>query len=416
MSLYICNTVAVGLFGIVLSAAFCNIRWDRKNVLWMAAATAAIYLLQAVVYFGIDTTRGQDLYPIHTHLTLAIVLCVLSRQRLWPVISVLTAYLCCQLRRWLALVIVAVLGGGDRMQYIAEMALTVPLLILLLRAAPAVRSVSRYSTAVQCQFGSIPALYYAFDYLTRVYTHLLESGSPVVVEFMPFVCCVAYIIFVVRLSAEQRARTHLEQLQSSLNLQVSQAVREIEDLRESQQKTRAYRHDLRHHLQYLDGCLENGQIDQARKYIRSIDAAIEASRLTVYCENEAANLILSAFASRAEKQDVSLSIHAQLPHVLPIAESDLCVLLSNALENALHACAEQEHSAIVVQTYVQSEKFFLQVVNDCSKPVQFQRGIPVTDRPGHGVGVRSICAIVERYGGLYSFSVQNGHFILRFSL
>ena len=234
MSLYICNTAAVGLFGIVLSAAFCNIRWDRKNVLWMAAATAAIYLLQAVVYFGIDTTRGQYLYPVHTHLTLAIVLCVLSRQRLWPVISVLTAYLCCQLRRWLALVIVAVLGGGDRMQYIAEMALTVPLLILLLRAAPAVRSVSRYSTAVQCQFGSIPALYYAFDYLTRVYTHLLESGSPVVVEFMPFVCCVAYIIFVVRLSAEQRARTHLEQLQSSLNLQVSQAVREIEGLRESQ--------------------------------------------------------------------------------------------------------------------------------------------------------------------------------------
>ena len=68
MSLYICNTVAVGLFGIVLSAAFCNIRWDRKNVLWMAAATAAIYLLQAVVYFGIDTTQGQYLYPIHAYL------------------------------------------------------------------------------------------------------------------------------------------------------------------------------------------------------------------------------------------------------------------------------------------------------------------------------------------------------------
>ena len=290
------------------------------------------------------------------------------------------------------------------------------LLILLLRAAPAVRSVSRYSTAVQCQFGSIPALYYAFDYLTRVYTDLLESGSPVVVEFMPFVCCVAYIIFVVRLSAKQRARTHLEQLQSSLNLQVNQAVREIEGLRESQRKTRAYRHDLRHHLQYLDACLENGQIDQARKYIRSIDAEIEASRLTVYCENEAANLILSAFAARAKNQDVSLSIHAQLPHVLPIAESDLCVLLSNALENALHACAGLEHGSIVVQTYVQSEKFFLQVVNDCPGPVQFNRGVPVTDRPGHGVGVRSICAIVERYGGIYSFSVQNGHFVLRLSL
>ena len=409
--LYACNTVAVGLFGIVLSAAFCNIRWTRRNVCCMVASTLAIFLIQ-----GIDPALGPYLYPLHTHLPLAITLCVLSHERLWPVISVLTAYLCCQLRRWLALVCVWVFSGGDRMQYAVELIVTLPLLLLLLRTAPAVRSVSRYSVTVQCQFGSTPALYYAFDYLTRVYTNLLADGDPAVVEFMPFVCCVAYIIFVVRLSAEQRARTHLEQLQSSLNLQVSQAVREIEGLRESQQKTRAYRHDLRHHLQYLDACLENGQIDQARKYIRSIDAAIEASRLTVYCENEAANLILSAFASRAEKQDVSLSIHAQLPHVLPIAESDLCVLLSNALENALHACAEQEHSAIVVQTYVQSEKFFLQVVNDCSKPVQFQRGIPVTDRPGHGVGVRSICAIVERYGGLYSFSVQNGHFILRLSL
>ena len=415
MSLYICNTVAVGLFGIVLSAAFCNIRWDRKNVLWMAAATAAIYLLQAVVYFGIDTTRGQYLYPIHTHLTLAIVLCVLSRQRLWPVISVLTAYLCCQLRRWLALVIVAVFSGGDRMQYIAEMALTIPLLILLLRAAPAVRSVSRYSTAVQCQFGSIPALYYAFDYLTRVYTDLLESGSPVVVEFMPFVCCVAYLMFLARLSKEQEARAHLEQLQNSLNLQVSQAVREIEALRESQQKTRAYRHDLRHHLQYLSGCLENGQYEQAQRYIHEINAEIEAARVVTYCENEAANLIFSAFAARAEAQGVKFSLRAELPHILPISESDLCVLLSNALENALHACKGADDS-IEVQTYEKNEKFFLQVVNDCREAVRFKDGIPVTDRPGHGICMSSICAIVERYDGLYSFSVREGKFVLRVSL
>lgn len=41
--LYLCNTAAVGLFGIVLSAAFCNIRWDRRNVCYMTAAMAAIF-------------------------------------------------------------------------------------------------------------------------------------------------------------------------------------------------------------------------------------------------------------------------------------------------------------------------------------------------------------------------------------
>ena len=48
--------------------------------------------------------------------------------------------------------------------------------------------------------------------------------------------------------------------------------------------------------------------------------------------------------------------------------------------------------------------------------VRFKDGIPVTDRPGHGIGVSSICAIVERYSGLYSFSVREGEFVLQPSL
>ena len=71
------------------------------------------------------------------------------------------------------------------------------------------------------------------------------------------------------------------------------------------------------------------------------------------------------------------------------------------------------HDSIEVQTYEKNEKFFLQVVNDCREAVRFKDGIPVMDRPGHGTGVSSICALVERYGGLYSFSVREGEFVLR---
>ena len=74
------------------------------------------------------------------------------------------------------------------------------------------------------------------------------------------------------------------------------------------------------------------------------------------------------------------------------------------------------HDSIEVQTYEKDGKFFLQVVNDCREAVRFEDGIPVTDRPGHGTGMSSICAIVERYGGLYSFSVKEGKFVLRVSL
>ena len=302
----LCNSVAVTLFGITLSAAFCNIHWTPKTKKRMLLYTLMIFFLSGIAYLGVDPGFGRYLYPLHTHLPLVLALCSLSHERLWPVISVLTAYLCCQLRRWLALIAVAIFSGGDTMQYAVEIIVTVPLLILLLKAAPAIRSVSQYSRAVQCQFGIVPAVYYAFDYATRVYTDLLFSGSAVVVEFMPFVCSAAYLLFLIHISKEQHARLRLEELKSNLDLQVHQAVREIEALRISQQKTRAYRHDLRHHLQYITACIENEQYEQALQYIHSISEEIEASRVTVYCENEAANLILSSFADRAKAQGIPL--------------------------------------------------------------------------------------------------------------
>ena len=188
------------------------------------------------------------------------------------------------------------------------------------------------------------------DYVTRIYTDLLAQGNQAAVEFMPFVCSVAYIVFVLRVSAEERTRGQLEQTRNNLKLQVGQAVREIEALRTSQQQTRAYRHDLRHHLQYISACIENGRGEQAQEYIQSICSEIEASKVTTYCENEAANLIFSAFAARAEAQGVKFSLQAVLPHILPISESDLCVLLSNALENALHACKAVSYTHLTLPT------------------------------------------------------------------
>ena len=128
----LCNSVAVTLFGIALSAAFCNIHWTPKAKKRMLLYTLMIFCLSGIAYLGVDPGFGRYLYPLHTHLPLVLALCSLSHERLWPVISVLTAYLCCQLRRWLALIAVAIFSGGDTMQYAVEIIVTVPLLILLL--------------------------------------------------------------------------------------------------------------------------------------------------------------------------------------------------------------------------------------------------------------------------------------------
>lgn len=416
------NDAAVGVYGMILSAAFCGITWTRGKKWTYGLSMAAILLAQAAVYgMTTDFQLLKLLYPLVTHMPLVLVLAILERKLLWPTISVLTAYLCCQLRRWLALLLTALMSGGAEVQTAAELALTLPLLLgLLYFVAPAVRTIAGYKPAMQVRFGLIPAVGYLFDYLTRIYTDLLAQGTPAAVEFMPFVCCVAYLAFVLRSSAENETRLRLEQTQENLHLQVTQATREIASLRESERRASTYRHDLRHHMQYLAGCIENGRTEQAQAYIREVCAEIESQKVRVFCENETVNLILSAFAGRAEESGVPLRVRAEVPHFIPVAETDLCVLLSNALENALHACQRLRQTGepcdIELVVYEKSGKFFLQVTNTCPPGVTFEKGLPVTREPGHGIGVRSICSIAERYNGMYSFSEKNGRFVLRVSL
>lgn len=415
------NGIAVAIFGMVLSASFCDICWTRKKKLWMAGSMAGLLAIQGIIYYFLESETVREFYPVITHLPLMLILFQFTKQRMWAVGSVLTAYLCCQVRRWLALFVTAVLEGDSVMQGIAELVITLPLLLLLLKyISPAIRSISNSTTWVQSQFSLIPAVYYVFDYMTQIYTNILPIGTPVVAEFMSFVCSIAYLVFILRSSEEKWIRSQLELMQDSLNLQISQAVREIDTLRESQEKTREYRHDLRHHMQYLSSCIENGRLEHAQEYIQGICSEIEANKIIFFCENEAANLIFSAFAGRAKEQNIPMIIKAQIPKNVHVSESDLCVLLSNALENALHACQnikdKEMQRVIDVSAFEKNGKLFLQIINSCDSDITFVHGIPVTEQPDHGIGVRSICALVERYEGLYTFEVNDGKFVLRVSL
>lgn len=382
--------------------------------------------LQGAVYLIWDAGSRRQIYPLVVHLPLLVLLRVLTRKWLWPAVSILSAYLFCQMRRWLALFAAAALPGVALMQQLAELVFTVPLMMVFLRfVAPAVQQMMEYPIKTQCQFGLIPALYYAFDYLTRIYTDLLSRGSPVVVEFMPTVCCGAYLVFLMYNDAEERKRILLQQTRDDLDLQVAQAAREISALRESQARAARHRHDLRHHLQYLLSCIENEQAERAKDYISEICAELEAQRVRRYCENEAVNLILSSFVKRAEKIGVELDIRGALPGMIAVSDNDLCVILSNALENALHACLRCSEAGTACTISVefqfrqlsgQNGRLFLQIINPCQEEVLFEKGIPVSSRSGHGVGVQSICAVVERYGGGCTFFMENDQFILRLFL
>ena len=93
------NNAVVGIFGMILSAAFCDLDWTRKRLARYWGCMAVIMLVQGVVYCVTQVGVLRAIYPLVTHIPLMIVLSVMKRRTIWPIVSVLTAYLCCQIRR-----------------------------------------------------------------------------------------------------------------------------------------------------------------------------------------------------------------------------------------------------------------------------------------------------------------------------
>ena len=54
--------------------------------------------------------------------------------------------------------------------------------------------------------------------------------------------------------------------------------------------------------------------------------------------------------------------------------------------------------------------------NPVQEPPVFTDGIPVTERSGHGLGVRSIVYYVESLHGQYQFFMENEEFVVRIIL
>ena len=187
-------------------------------------------------------------------------------------------------------------------------------------------------------------------------------------------------------------------------------------MRQLQQNAAAYRHDMRHHFALLQGLAIKGYMDEIKEYLKTAQSDLDAITPVRYCENETVNLILSSFVTKSKQSCVQLLIDAKLPERLPFTDTELCSLLSNALENALHACETMNDSSkriIKLRLYSKNNKLCIDIRYSYQTEPVFHQGLPVSREQGHGFGTKSMAHIVERYGGVYQFSVKDGWFIFQ---
>lgn len=418
-ALQLINFGLVLFYGAALAVFFSGgIRTRRDR--WMTAALCLVLLaVQGLFFLLLGLQRTRMLYPLLTHLPLWLFLWLgLKRKPMLALASVLTAYFCCQLPRWVGSLAQAILGSP--LSY--ELAYAVSILLfgyLLCRrfASPAYAAMT-YSPRSLLVFGGLPLFYYLFDYAATVYSNALYLGIRGIIEFLPAAMALFYILFIILYHGEVQKRSQTELQNSMMSMELASAAQQVEALEQSQAQAAVYRHDMRHHLNVISSYLSAGQLEQAQEYIRQVHAGVNAITPTRWCENELVNLLCSAFAEQARQAGIRLTVNARLPKVLPLSDIELCSLLSNGLENALRAAGQITRGARWVDLYcdVRREKLLIEIKNPYSGTVELEDGLPAARQAGHGFGCRSMASIARQKGGLCVFRAEDGVFLLQLAL
>lgn len=406
------------LFGIFLSAFFLGVKQNRKNILILFLFFCCDGLLHIASFLLFEKAVSDQMviYPLITHLPLTLFLALYYKYPfLSSCVSVFSAYLCCQLSNWIGLFVWSI-TEEEWCYYVARILTTLVVAFLLCKfVCHTTELIFARDKRELCMIGFLPFIYYIFDYTTTKFSNLLYSGSRAAAEFMGFAFCITYLVFLVIYFRAYENKQEMKRYSDLMELQLLSVQKEIAQMESSKKKLAILRHDMRHHLHIILIQIQGGHPDRAMDYIKEISDAYNDTVILSYCRNEVLNSVISIYQMRFTDQGFTLNCDISVGKSLPCSDLASCTILSNALDNALHALermdTEEKWTNLMVST--KGGHLLMQIENPIDQVPKFVDGIPVSDKKGHGIGVKSIVYYVEELNGQCHFSVSNHSFLLR---
>lgn len=188
------------------------------------------------------------------------------------------------------------------------------------------------------------------------------------------------------------------------------------NLQEHIQETNRIRHDFRHQLTALGEMLYHEQYDEAKKFLKENN--LEFSKTAKqFCESPAVNAILNHYEALCRESGISTQFNFQIPYESALSDMDLCVLLGNLLENALHGCQETTgiHKMIELKAGQTAPHFIaIQIRNSYTGTLKMDKGQYLSSKhEGEGQGLKSVHLIADKYNGTVKIELKNQQFIVK---
>lgn len=192
--------------------------------------------------------------------------------------------------------------------------------------------------------------------------------------------------------------------------------------KESQNETRAFRHDIINHLSLANMLMETGKTDEAMEHVRELLGNVQGLSPQFVTGDEMLDCIVSMKAEKMKGKGIAFSADGVVDGGLSMKPMEICSIFANALDNSIEA-ASQTKDPKVSMKIKRTEKFFvIDIENSVNQKVNVNKLLKnegytsKKDKEYHGFGLRNIQSSVEKNEGMLKITSTDDTFLLSIML
>lgn len=214
-------------------------------------------------------------------------------------------------------------------------------------------------------------------------------------------------IAIVQMFNDQVVQGQASHFQAALEQQRAEA------LMESYTAQRCLTHEFTNHIAALDALLRQGDLTGAQEYLSSVSKVVAAGTTILDTHNPLLDSLLSRKYEEAAQQGVELYFDLCDLKDLPFCGTDLVIVISNLLDNAIRAAAQAKPPEVYLRARRNEEEYLISVRNRVQKDLELVDGeLPRSTKaePGHGMGLVNVREVLDRCRCEYTLSCRDRWF------
>jgi len=189
------------------------------------------------------------------------------------------------------------------------------------------------------------------------------------------------------------------------------------ELEENQNAVRKIRHDMKNHLNIIGTFLRDDDVVKAKEYFSDLSDEFTAGTHD-FCSNSIINAVLNAKYNLASQEGIDCTFKLDLEADISVDDISLCSLFANSLDNAIEASIKIPSPAqrwISLSARCHNGHLSCEISNAKQNAIHTANGQIKTDkadRASHGIGLKNIRGVVQKYDGTMDISYTDEKFTL----